>query len=78
MIIHRQLVGFASSIFGLQKVSPSVLHGIMKHMKASDRQNILNFATGVEHRNMVDLLKILEEHHKVAVVTYIFFVTCSV
>ena len=47
--MYSQLDGFASSIYGLENVSPSVLHGIMEHMKASDCQNILNLQHDVEH-----------------------------
>ena len=60
-VMYGQLDGFASSISGLENVSPSVLHGIMERMKASDRQSILNLQHDVEHRNIVELLKILED-----------------
>jgi hypothetical protein len=33
----------------------------MEHMKASDHQSILNLQHDVEHRNIVELLKILED-----------------
>ncbi|KAI2491050.1 hypothetical protein MHU86_23530 [Fragilaria crotonensis] len=59
--MYGHLDGFASSISGLENVSPSVLHGIMERMKASDRQSILNLQHDVEHRNIVELLKILED-----------------
>jgi hypothetical protein len=35
--MYGQLDGIASSISGLENVSPSVLHKIMKRTKASDR-----------------------------------------
>ena len=59
--MYGQLDDFASSISGLENDSPSVLHGIMECMKASDRQIILNLQHDVEHRNIVELLKILED-----------------
>jgi hypothetical protein len=59
--MNGQLDGLASSISGLENVSPSVLHGIMERKKASNRQSILNLQHDVEHRNIVELLKILED-----------------
>ncbi len=59
--MYGHLDGFASSISGLENVSPSVLHGIMERMKASDCQSILNLQHDVEHRNIDELLKILED-----------------
>jgi hypothetical protein len=56
-----QFDGFASSISGLENFSPSVLHGIMERMKANDRQSILNLQHDVEHRNIVELLQILDD-----------------
>ena len=58
---HGQLDGFASTIWGLENVSPSVLHGIMERMKATDRQSILNLQHDAKHRNIVELLKILDD-----------------
>jgi hypothetical protein len=55
--MYGHLDGFALSIFVLKNVSPSVLHGIMECMKASDPQSILNLQHDVEHRNtIVELL----------------------
>ncbi len=59
--MYSQLDGFASSICGLENVSPSVYHGIMERIKASDRHSIPNLQHDVQHRNFVELLKILED-----------------
>ena len=59
--MHSQLDGFASSVSGLENISPSVVHGIMKGMKATHSQSILNLQHDVEHRNIVELLQILED-----------------
>jgi hypothetical protein len=61
--MYSQLDGFASSIYGLENVSPSVLHGIMVHRKASDRQSILNLRHDDVHRHFTELRKILEDAH---------------
>jgi hypothetical protein len=52
--MYGQLDGFASSNTALENDSPSVLHGIMEHMKASDCQNILNLQHDVEHRKLLN------------------------
>ena len=57
--IYRHLDGFSTCISGIEHVSPSVFHGIMERMKTSNpRQSIMNLQHDVEHKSVVELLKI--------------------
>jgi hypothetical protein len=58
--MYGHLDGFATSS-GVENVSPSVLHGITERLKASNRQSIQNLQHSVEHKSVVELLKILED-----------------